>query len=100
MNQAGRVTDDFVAVPQLAWRGLPSGGDPRLQQFIRARTVIPDGDRRDLTESGRSEDQNESFAEGCNHIVRVFILRDRLRQQQGRRLRPPPHDRLLQRAEA
>jgi hypothetical protein len=99
MNQARRVAQHPIAVPQRAWRGLPSFGHPRRQQFIRVRTMIPDGDRRDFTESGRAEDQNESVAIGCKYIVRIFIVRDCLDEAGWRGLPTAPRHELLERAE-
>jgi len=46
-NKTRRVAEDAFAVLESRRRRLPAVIEPALQEFIRARSMIPDGDRHD-----------------------------------------------------
>ena len=46
IEYARGVPEHAVALTQARGRGLPPRLEPRVKQFLRRRTVIPDGDRR------------------------------------------------------
>jgi len=100
MKQTGRVSQQALAVAQRARRGPPPAGDSAGEQFIGARAVIPDGDRRDFALSGRLKNQCQPVPPRRNHVVSVFVERDCFSQQDRRTPGAPPEDELLQRAEA
>jgi hypothetical protein len=100
MKQTGRVTKRAIAVAQRARCGPPPAGDSASEQFIGARAVVPDGDRRDFALSGRLQNQCQPVPSRRNHVVGVFVERDCFSQQHRRTPGAPPEDILLQRAEA
>jgi hypothetical protein len=100
MKQTGRVTKHAIAVAQRARRGPPPAGDSAGEQFIRARAVVPHGDRRDFALSGRLQNQCQPVPPRRNYVVGEFVERDCFSQQHRRTPGAPPEDELLQRAEA
>jgi hypothetical protein len=62
--------------------------------------MVPHGDRRDFTLSGRLQNQCQPVPPRRNHVVSVFVERDCFSQQHRRAPGAPPQDELLERAEA
>ena len=74
-NKTRRVSEDAFAVLQGRRRRLPAVFEPALQEFIRARPMIPDGDRRHDAKSGQPEHE-PAIAIGDQQFVTKLVLRD------------------------
>ncbi len=57
-------------------RRFPSAGYASVEQFVGGRLVIPDGDRRQSTESRGIVDKPDAAGMSDDDIVGVFVLND------------------------
>jgi hypothetical protein len=76
LNQPARMAQNLRPVFRSCRRRFPSSRYTSVEQFIRCRLMIPDGDRRHCTESRGIV--NEPYAAGMTNddIVGVFVLHD------------------------
>ena len=74
-------------------RREPAACDPRIEQLVGGRTVIPHGDRVDRAQSGRIEAQIGAVGAPDEHIVRIFVLHDHVDEVGA--MCPAPHQQLL-----
>ena len=82
---------------QLTRCRLPTSGESTIEQFISARAMVPHGDRFDRTESSSIEDKALRRPSLKDHIVSVFVLRNRLERDQFRLTSSCLSQRLIQR---
>ena len=68
-----RVPIDHIAVLQSRRRRLPSFRNPVFQKLIRGRMLIPDGDRRHGSKSGRVVNEKD-IATGNDNVVGKLVL--------------------------
>jgi hypothetical protein len=73
------MSQDSRAFLQERRRGRPAAIDTPAQQLVGVRPMIPDGDRRQFSESGHAEDENVRRFRKRNHqVVTKLILRDHI----------------------
>ena len=84
------VAHDLVATLELRGGWFPSRREPRVEQFVMRRSVVPHGDRRDGAESCRVEDQKPFSGPLNNYVVGVLVLSQDLGDVARRRLSPKP----------
>src|SRR5262245_9965549 len=97
-NQTRGVAEDAFAFLQFRSRRLPAVRNAAFEQFVRARAMIPDGDRRHDAESGEAEDK-PAIVIGNKQLVTELILRDEVELRQGYVVRLHPREDLLERRE-
>ena len=83
------MTEDPIAILETRCCRPPTVHEPVFQEFVGGWAMIPHGDRRDESESGRIETQIR-IAEREHNVVRVFVLSNDVRDVNGRRLREAP----------
>lgn len=71
------MTQNLVASAKSRRSWLPAAGEPISQKLARRRLMVPHGDRRDRSQSGRIEAEIDRRV-GKNDIVSILILRDDL----------------------
>lgn len=71
------MTEHLVAAAKSRRRRLPASGQPIAQKLVRSRLMIPHGDRRDRSQSGRIKAEIDRGV-GKNDIMSILILRDDL----------------------
>lgn len=81
-DPACRVSQNDVSGLQRRGGGVPAVGQSFVEEFVRGRAVIPDGDRRHDAESGQSEN-NPAILQGNEQVVAVLVLIDELHVGQG-----------------
>jgi hypothetical protein len=96
------VTHHSISRRQGGGDGPPTGGYSSPQQLVSVRKMIPDGDRRDSPQSGRSIHQDPPVAPRYDNVVGKLVLYDYicdyLRMHGPLRLRTGPPDNILQTA--
>lgn len=95
-----RVAQDLGAVLELGGEGSPAGLDSRRQELVRARSMIPDGDRHQAAQSGRVVDQVEPIAALDDDVVGELVLDDDVDHLDLRALARAPGYELTQRPKA
>lgn len=80
IDRTRRVPFDAVAVFQSGGRGLPTFGKSVLQKLVRARVLVPDGDRRHGTESSGVVNEEDVLVRD-DYVVGEFVLGDDLRDR-------------------
>jgi hypothetical protein len=74
--QTPGVTQDLGAIFGSRGRWFPSAGNASIEQFVGGRLVIPDGDRRQSTESRGIVNEPDTAGMSNDDIVGVFVLND------------------------
>lgn len=87
-----------VTFAQWAGRWLPSFTEPRIEQFLRARMMIPNGNCRHRAQSGCVVDEHQTIPPPHDHIVSVLILRQHLCDERRRAASQAPVDDFQERA--
>ena len=88
-RQAGCMSENQLSIDSCRGRGGPTAFEPCLQQLICRRPMIPDGDRRHHSESGRLVYQPKPALVWHEDIVAELILRYHSRRgDRGGRARP------------
>lgn len=90
------MAQDAVAVFHRGGRGLPTAGDARLEELVGVRYVTPDGDRRQASESGGIEDEDEPIVPADDDVMRIFVLDDDRFDIATRALREAPTDEIFE----
>src|SRR5262245_9705441 len=80
----GGVAEDLVAVAGGCGRRPPAAGEAGIEELLRARGVVPDGDRRHASQSGGVIDEIEARAAGDDDIVGILVLYDDAVDEPGR----------------
>ena len=70
------VTQDLRAVSRCRRRWFPTTRNAGIEQFVSSRLMIPDGDRRQSTESRSIVYEPDAAGMSDDDIVGVFILND------------------------
>ena len=97
-HDARRVTQYTIPCLESRRRRPPAPSQTRIEQRLGIRALSKDGDRRHRAESGRIEYEVRLAVAGDDDVVRVFVLRDDLRQAARRLLRSAPGHHVCQRA--
>jgi hypothetical protein len=88
------VTDHSISSRKGGDGWLPTGDYSRPKQFVSVRKMVPDGDRRDSSQSGRSIHQDQPVAPRYDNVVGKLVLYDYicdyLRMDDAFRLRKRP----------
>ena len=70
------MSQDHLSILHRRGRRRPAACEPRFQQFIGRRPMIPDGDRRHHAESRGVVNEPEPAGIGNEDVVAEFVLRD------------------------
>jgi hypothetical protein len=73
-DEAPSVTQNHVALLRPRRPGPPTSCQAAVQQLRRARTMVPDGDRHHVAQSGRVKDGEEVVGHPDYDIVGKLIL--------------------------
>jgi hypothetical protein len=94
-RQAGCMSENQLSVDSCCGRWGPTAFEPCLQQLICRRPMIPDGDRRHHSESGRVVYQPKPAHVWHEDIVAELVLRHYSRRGDRRVVRGQPIDGML-----
>lgn len=75
LEHTRRIAQHLVATLQGAGSGSPPARESGVEQLTRARLMIPDGDRRQGTQSRRIEVEPISAGVGHQNVMGVLVLR-------------------------
>lgn len=96
-SQTFSVSENLRTVfcPRRRW--FPPAGNTRIEQFIRIRLMVPDGDRRQTAQSRDIINEPHTTRMKQNDIVRVFVLHNDIFHQLNGRLSQTPSNNVLER---
>ena len=94
-RKAGCMSEDHFSIDSWGGGRGPTAFEPCLQQLICRRAMIPDGDRRHHSESGRVVYQPKPARVWHEDVVAELVLRHHSRRRDRRVVRGQPIDGML-----